>query len=270
MQKTLGILIVLVLGAGVAHAQRAPDMATLDRGDGISKLGLDAGLSFLDGPYDLALRFEVHGQYVARSGLGFYGALPFSASFGAPGEAEDPEPPDLIPNDAFSVGGLDLGGLYVVTKSPSWSLVLRGGLALPTASSGRDEAATRAAATAPRLTDAALAIDAWYVRLGASPLIYANKLFMRFDLGVDLAVDDGVDSMLRFNLGAGYDFGRVALGLELVNLVAFAEPDEDLSHTLTGTLRFMGEALQPFLAVGAPLDASAVDLFVFGGIQVVP
>src|SRR5688500_17768902 len=82
-------LLLLLALAPAARAQRAPDTATLDRGDGITKLGLDLGLTLLDDtPYDAALRIEPYGQYVLDSGFGFYGALPISASFG-----DDDDPP---------------------------------------------------------------------------------------------------------------------------------------------------------------------------------
>lgn len=277
MNRILGIVVVLVLAAPiVAHAQRAPDMATLDRGDGISKIGVDVGLSLLDfPPYGSALRLEVYGQYLTRSGYGVYGALPLASSFGAAPEADDPEPPDLLPNNATALGNLELGGLYVATRSPRLAFVFRGGLALPTASSGRDAGATLFHATFPRLTDLALATDAWYLRLGVSPLIYVDKLFLRVDVGLDLGLDgDGFDPahLLRLNVGGGIDLGAVAIGLELVNTIAFDAGDEDLRHTLAVTLRFMGKQLQPYLAIGTPLDDSrdVVDLFLAGGIQFVP
>jgi hypothetical protein len=285
MIRIFGIVAILlgihVVAEPAAHAQRAPDMATLDRGDGISKLGIDLGLTFLDlSPYDEALRIELFGQYVTRSGLGFYGALPLARSFGAPDAMEDPEPPDLVPNNATAVGNLELGGLYVATMSPRFSWVFRGGVALPIGTSGRDSAATLVAATFPRLTDLALASDAWYLRLGVSPLIYFDKLFIRADLGFDLGFDDDdvagdeID-LFRINVGAGVDLGVVALSLELVNLATLDDfgDDETFVHTLALTARFMGESLQPFLTVGAPLDESRRDvatLFVAGGISIVP
>lgn len=284
MLRTLGI-VALVLASTVAprsaNAQRAPDMATLDRGDGISKIGLDLGFSFLEfPPYESALRLELHGQYVTRSGFGIYGALPFAMSFGAASDAEDPDPPDLLPNNATAFGNLEVGGLYIATMSPRFSLVFRGGLALPTASSGRDASATLYSATYPRLTDVALASDAWYLRLAVSPLLYANKLFFRADIGFDIGFDDSdgfgdENELFRFNVGGGVDLGVVALSLELVNLATLDEfaGGEDFIHTLAFTVRFMGEALQPFLTVGTPLDESRRDqatMFVAGGIQVVP
>lgn len=285
MIRIIGIVAVLlaihVITEPVAHAQRSPDMATLDRGDGISKIGIDLGLTFLDvSPYDEALRIELYGQYVTRSGFGFYGALPLARSFGAPDAMEDPEPPDMVPNNATAVGNLELGGLYVATMSPRFSWVFHGGVALPIGTSGRDSAATLVSATFPRLTDLALASDAWYLRLGVSPLIYFDKLFFRADLGFDLGFDDDdvagdeID-LFRINVGAGVDLGVVALSLELVNLATLDDfgGDETFVHTLALTARFMGESLQPFLTVGAPLDESRRDmvtLFIAGGISIVP
>src|ERR1044072_8629082 len=98
MYRITYVLLLLALAGGPAFAQRAPDMATLDRGDGISKIAVDAGLTFVDYPYDLALRLELYGQYVARSGFGLYGAMPFTMSFGAPSDDEDPVPPAALPN----------------------------------------------------------------------------------------------------------------------------------------------------------------------------
>lgn len=265
--RIIAFSIVLML-ATAAHAQRAPDMATLDRGDGITKFGVDAAFSSIDTPfYDAALRFELYGQYVLHSGLGFYGALPLAHSFG---DADEP-----LPQPATALGNLDLGLLYTITRSPQFSIVFRGGVALPTASDDGDGATTNFFATWPRLTDIALAApDSWYVRLGVSPLFHVNKVFLRFDLGFDIGTDDNdaADEFLRLNMGAGVDLGVVALSLELVNLYSLDDfdDDDDWVHTLAFTVRFMGEQLQPFLSLGAPIDDSrdAIPFFFAGGIQV--
>lgn len=285
MIRSLGIVILLLgfalAGEQTAHAQRAPDMATLDRGDGITKLGIDLGFTVLDFPaYESALRAEIYGQYVTRSGFGIYGAVPLARSFGAANEMEDPEPPDLLPNNATAVGNFEAGILFVATKSPRLSFVFRGGLALPTASSGRDASATLLSATYPRLTDVALASDAWYLRLGVSPLVYVDRVFFRADLGLDIGFDDDdgtgdENELLRLNVGVGVDLGAAAVGLELVNLATLDDfgDGEEFLHTLAITLRFMGKQLQPFLSVGAPIDDSRRDqvkLFIAGGIQIVP
>lgn len=272
MQRAHYVVLFIVLATGTAHAQRAPDMATLDRGDGISKIALDGGLTFLDVPYDTALRLELYGHYVTRMGLGFYGSLPLSMSFGAPSDDEDPVPPDAIPNDAASLSNLEAGGLYVATKSPNLSFVFRLGASIPTSTDGRDEAATRFAGVYPRFTDLANTFDEWYLRFSFSPLIYVDRLFLRADLGLDLAFEDAIPHFLRFNLGAGVDLGPVALSLESVNSLAFWEGDDDFLNALAFTVRFMGERFQPYLAVGSPIDDSRdnVDLFLAGGIQFVP
>ena len=64
----------------------------------------------------------------------------------------------------------------------------------------------------------------------------------------------------------------VALSLELANSVSFFDDNEDFLDVLSLTARFMGERLQPYIAVGAPLDDTRDDisLFIAGGIQFVP
>jgi hypothetical protein len=273
MYRITYVLLLLALAGGPAYAQRAPDMATLDRGDGISKIAIDTGLTFVDYPYDLALRLELYGQYVTRSGFGIYGALPFTMSFGAPSDDEDPVPPDAIANDAASLSNFELGGLFTATKSRHLSFVFRLGASLPTATDGRDEAVTRYSGVFPRLTDYANTFGEWYVRFGFSPLFYKDHLVFRADLGFDLGIENTVPNLLRFNLGLGYDFGAVAFSLESVNTFAFYEGDDDFLNSLALTVRFMGKRMQPYLAIGAPIDDTSradIAMFVAGGFQFVP
>ena len=267
--RIIVVSIVLTL-ATAAHAQRAPDMATLDRGDGISKFGIDGAFSSIDTPfYDAALRFELYGQYVTNSGFGIYGAFPLSHSFGDPPDVTPP-----LPQPTTAIGNLELGGLYVITRDPKLSWVFRLGLAVPTASDDFDGATTNFYATWPRLTDLALAVpNAWYVRFGVSPLIHISNVFFRADLGLDIGSDDdnAADELLRFNVGGGVDLGVVALSLELANvydLDDFAE-DDNWANTVAFTVRFMGENLQPFLSLGTPIDNSRDDIpfFFAAGIQ---
>jgi hypothetical protein len=263
------IIVWVLLGSSVAHAQRAPDLATLDRGDGISKIGIDLGFSSLEPPpYTGALRFELYGQYVSRMGLGFYGALPLSRSFGGEGM---PMPPEA--NNATSLSNLDLGFLFV-TSGTELSWVFRLGVALPTSTSGIDEALTRYYATGPRLTDLVLATNDWHVRLAVSPLLHIDRLFLRADLGFDLNGGGDYYHFLRFNVGGGIDLGAVALSLELVNTAAFGDfvgDEEDFFHSLALTARFMLERFQPFISVGLPIDEyrrDAIRFFVSGGLVI--
>lgn len=266
--------LALAALSSVAHAQRSPDTATLDRGDGVTRFGLDFGLTVLDqppSPYDAVLRIEPYGQWVSNSGFGIYGAFPIAKSFGDDDLEPDPDP-------ALAIGNLDLGMLFVQSGDTS-SWVFRAGVALPTAGDGPDSVPTNRLGAYPRLTDVALAVpDATYIRLGISPLIHTSKLFLRFDLGFDLGIDmedGGGDpaNLLRLNVGGGIDVGAVALGLELVNIARFddLDDDDDFVHSLAFTIRFMGEALQPVLAVGIPLDESLrneATFFASLGIQV--
>lgn len=274
------VLVAVVAGAAPpALAQRAPDMTTLDRGDGITKLGLDGGLVGVDAlPFDTVLWFELHGQYVTPSGLGFYGAAPLWLSMG---DDDDPQPgsPGDPPGDqdGAALGNLEAGGLYVIS-GPKLSWVFRGGVALPTASDGIAEGLTRFFGVWPRLTDWALIVpEATYLRASASPLYHSDRLFLRADLGFDLVLVDDTDlapNLLRANFAGGVDLGLVALSLELVNLVSLDDFDDDgeesMLHTLTFAVRFMTRRFEPFIALGAPLDDSAraaADWYLSAGLQ---
>ena len=267
MSRTLCLaLTVLLARAATAHAQRAPTMATLDRGDGVSKVGLQVGLTVLESPpYDAALRLEPYAQLFLPGGLGFYGALPLSGSFGG-GDNIQP-----LPRNAAALGNLDLGLLDVIAASPHVSFILRGGLALPTAARSSDGIATSTCAIAPRLTDRALTIpDAWYLRLAVSSLIRSRNLFFRADLGIDRGLGDDDDDVLRVNLGLGIDLDPLAFSLELATVGYPVREGDPFSSGLALTTDFAGELLQPFISIGTPLygqlDAQ-VALFFAGGLQ---
>jgi hypothetical protein len=274
------VLVPLVL-AGLAApvaAQRSPDFATLDRGDGFSHIGLDLALSRLSPPtppYDSALHVEVHAQYVLQSGLGLYGALPFAKAFGdGPAEGEF--------EGQAALGDLDVGGLYVI-HGPTLSFVFRLGLIVPTASEDPGDNAANFWAQQYRLTDIAMTFpNDFFARLAFSPLFHSSNLFLRLDIGVDIpfAEDDEdlyrTDPIGRLNVGAGFDFGAAAIMLELANLFDIDDDDEDppddddWASAGAITARFMGETLQPFISVGMPIDdwlRDRVDFFIAGGIQ---
>lgn len=260
------LVVSSLLVATPARAQRAPDMATLDRGDGITKLAFDVGyLDLDDAPYSGALRFELHGQYVTPHGLGFYGSIPFSDSFG-----DGPDPPG--DQDDVALGGIELGMLFIL-DSPSVSWVFRGGVVTPTADDTRDGALTNEESIWPRLTDMARAVpDAWYLRPGLSLLYHANRLSLRADFGFDFALRATDAHFARVNVAGGIDLGVVALSLELVNLAQIDDVDdnEELFHTLTFAIRFMTRSFEPFIAVGSPLDDSVrgyVNFYLAGGLQ---
>ena len=275
MLTGLGLAVALMAGAAApARAQRMPDMATLDRGDGISRVGLDFGAAFVDDSAsnaDAAMRFDFFAQLVSRRGAGIYASLPLARSV-------------TDGDDETATGNFDVGGLYVV-ESPTLSLVFRAGVALPTADEDASGFTTNFLASWTRLTDIAQAIpNMTYLRLGFSPLFHANRLFLRADVGVDVGIDEGDDAtglepntLFRFNVAGGIDFGRVALMAEVVNLATTEDFDEidsaeeDFIHTFAVTARFMGRQVQPYLTFGTPVDnfgRDQIDFFLGAGLQV--
>jgi len=272
MRRAIITAAVLAALAAPASAQRMPDFATLDRGDGFSKVGVDLAWVSLNPPnYDSALHFEAYGQFVTYSGLGIYLAMPIARSFG-----DGPEEGEAEGNTAL--GDLDIGGLYVISGLDT-SFVFRLGLIVPTASEDSGNFTTNFWAQQFRLTDIAMVNpDAWYARLAFSPLIHMRSVFLRADLGVDIPFAEDnyrADPIGRLNLGVGFDLGIAALMLELANIADIDDDDDDLDDDedffTTGaiTARFMGQSLQPFLSVGMPIDElvrDRVDFFIAGGI----
>lgn len=273
------IIVILVMLGGLAApaaAQREPDFSTLDRGDGISHVGLDLAWVKLDPPpLDSVLHIEMFGQFVSQSGLGLYAAFPLAKSFG-----DGPEEMEL--DGEASIGDLDVGGLYVIS-GPELSWVFRLGLVVPTASEDGGDYVTNFYGQQFRLTDIAM-VDPndFYARLAVSPLFHAHSVFLRIDLGVDVpfAEDDDDayrgDPIGRLNLGGGLDLGQLALMAELATVVEFDDDevdpdnDRDVFTTAAFTARFMGGQLQPYLTLGIPVQEyirDTVKLFVAFGIQ---
>ncbi len=274
MRRAIMVVTVLAALAAPAAAQRMPDFAILDRGDGFSNIGLDVAFLSLDSPpLDSALRIEPHAQLVTQSGLGAYGAFPIARSFG-----ERDDTTGEIDGET-AIGDLDVGGLYVIS-GVDLSFVFRLGLVVPTASEDNGDFVTNYFAGQYRLTDIAMVNpDAWYARLAFSPLLHMHSVFLRVDLGVDIPFAEDnyrADPIGRLNVGGGVDLGAAALMLELATIADIddddedPDDDEDLYHTVAVTARFMGESLQPFLSIGMPIDEpirDRVDFFIAGGIQ---
>lgn len=273
MRRAIVAAAVLAALTAPAAAQRAPDFATLDRGDGYSKVGFDMAYVKLDPPpYDAVLHFEIYGQYVLQSGLGFYGAFPLARSLG---DGEEPE--ELEGQGA--IGNLDFGGLYVISGY-DLSLVFRLGFIAPTASTDIGDFRTNFYGQQFRLTDIALINpDAWYARLSFSPLLHMSSFFLRGDIGVDIPFAEDTyraDPIGRLNVGAGFDLGTIALGVELANIFDIDDDDdddpddEDVFSTAAFNVRFMGTTLQPYLALGIPVQdyiRDNVEFFLALGIQ---
>jgi len=218
--------LILLGGASKAAAEPVsrlsddppPSTFTLDRMDQASRLGIQVGFDKLD-DIDLSdsffMRYELYGQYVfPNTGGGVYVQAPFAHWFNFMSRDS---------NDHTSMGNIDIGGFLLPTHNSD--LILRLGLALPTASDDANRVATDGTVAFERLTDLFLAAhDYTLLRLSASTVQEVGALFFRGDLGFDFTVDkpsNGQPSvLLRANVAGGARLDPVDLTVELVNLCA--------------------------------------------------
>jgi hypothetical protein len=245
--------IVLAL-AGPSAAQPSddspPSTLTLDRMDAATRLGIQVGfdkindLKLSDG---FVMRFEPYGQYVfPNHSVGVYGTLPIAHLF------------DSNSDDVTGVGNLDLGAFFLPLHNSE--LILRVGLALPSASTGSKEVFTNYLSGFERMTDFLL-IGANYttLRLSASTVQESGIVFLRGDFGFDLAVDkpsNGRGVFVRGNLAGGVRLPDIDLAAELVN-IGYLDGSGDISkrfmHTLSGSFRTRGPH-QFYAGMVFPLD----------------
>lgn len=249
--------IVLTSGCVLALSTAAaaePGFLAMDRQDGQSRVGGEFSYFLLDDAIDnvTAVKFEVHGQYVLGSGLGFYGALPITYASGDGGSGT-------------GIGDLELGAIFDPhLTDPALAVPVHAGVTLPTGSNDLDDAVANLIGIAHRLTDATLATpEGFTVRVGASPTYHRGQFFGRLDGGIDINLSrsgSGTnDPIIHVNLGAGLDLGGVALSGELVN---FVSTDSDLSDQATSELvvgaRGATGNLRPYGGVVIPLDSNDV------------
>ncbi len=226
-----------------AAADEPPPCALLDRADGVSRAGAALGWSALNdaGNVDFTgLRFDVHGQYLVPDlGVGGYAILPLSY-----GRID----PDLGPNNAeWTLGNAELGGVYRRALVPELDLAAHVGVTLPTApqttlSADDITGFANSFAIWARPNDLAQAYgEATYIRAGVSPVHMAEGWFARGDLGVDVPVHSGTGDDLttigHLNGAVGGRIGRGAAMVEVVNVIALEEPQNDEDDRL---LTFLG------------------------------
>jgi hypothetical protein len=204
-----------LLAAGPASADPSddpPSTLTLDRMDSASRIGIQVGFDKLDRVAlsdGFVMRFNPYGQYVlpSRSG-GFYAQLPIAHVFNSQGP------------DATGVGNLDVGA-FVLPFNTS-QLILRGGLALPTASESGNGLSANYISAYERLTDFVLIAPKFtLLRLSASTVQQSGMAFLRIDGGLDLAIDKpsgGNSVFVRGSIAGGVRADAVDLSLELANM----------------------------------------------------
>ncbi|HEY1549191.1 MAG TPA: hypothetical protein VGG28_15305 [Kofleriaceae bacterium] len=258
------IALALLVPAAV-YADEAPGFVTLDRGDATSRVGVEASFELpnssglTDGGGETALRFEVHGQYVDPGlRVGGYAQVPISyVSSGDGGENQS----------GTGFGDAEIGALYVPRVNDNFSIVLRAGLALPTASENSNNELASLIGSFSRMTDFYLAIPhGTSLRLAVSPLWRSGMVFARADVGIDINLDDdnnggpAADKVVRLNGAVGVDLGQFSVSLESVNICDVPANGEMISTgeqwinegAVAGRLRTGN--FQPYAAVVFPLD----------------
>ncbi len=274
MRKLAVTVLVGVLGMSAsAWAQPdgggglGPGYVFMDKIEAHSMFSADVGITTWNGDAT-GYRLDLHGQLITLGGIGGYATIP--VLFGSVDTGNGSE------SDS-AVGNLELGALYAL-QLPLQTVVLRGGIALPTNRS--DDFNTDYAVLLNLFSDltnlALVAPKTTTLRLSASVGGQTGLFYYRGDLGADLFLDspgNNPDPILRINVAGGLDLGSAAAGIELVTLANTDDTtgNESFVHTLALTGRYTQGPVRPGLAIGFPLDdtfSSLIDLYIFAGIDV--
>ncbi len=264
----LGCITASSLAVAQAPASSSPRFATLDRIDDRSSAIADLTLAFFDNDFSDAtgVGLTLHGNVFFTPNLGGFATIPFSRIIA-----------DNV-DDESALGGIELGVLYTPKMNGPTSMIIRGGLVLPTA----DEDGTALFTGLARITDLIYGVpDYTSLRLSASLKGRSGQMFWRFDGGLDVPFYTGegeepsdFDPLIRLNVAAGFDAGAVAIAAELVNLGTtgdIATNNDRFIHTvgLSATLRSSG--VEPMIAISVPLGNdfdSFIDYSIIAGLTV--
>jgi hypothetical protein len=259
MRKLFVVAPVVALTlAGSAAAD--PGTVTLDRQDAQSRVGGEISYLLPENGDATFLRFDIHGQYVTPSGFGFYAGVPIGF---VDGEADS----------VTGIGNVDVGAIFIPRlASSNVSLVLHGGITLPTAGDELDDFIVNASTSYARVTDFILAIpEALALRVGVSPTFRSGQFFLRADGGVDISLSntgETFDPVLRINAAAGIDLGKVSFSAELVNVIFTEDFDDDqVLNMLAIGIRGAAGNVRPYGAVVIPLDIDGLDAAFTAGIE---
>jgi hypothetical protein len=275
-------LALLAIASGDALAKPAipasvggppPGFVTMDRGDARSFLDASLATSFFegDGP-DLNLRAELYYQYVPQG----------SDTGGYVGVAMSHLAVDDESGTAFS--NVELGALHNLKLDPKTSLVLRGGITLPTApdfdTTDFVKAFANFANSTARFTDTATIVpETTVLRVAVSPVHRSGNIFVRGDAGLDIPINqpDGADSdpLGRINVGVGILAGKTSVTAEFVTLTTTGSVDDGedrFLHTLALGGRFELPSMQLFGAAVVPVgdfaDSLGVDFSLVAGARI--
>ena len=236
--------VVLVPSIAPAHpvpgAMPGSPFRIIARPDPHNGAGVDFAFGAVVGEDDLddeySFRFDLHGRFILSPNIGLTLSFPISAL------KIDSEIP-LGDQEELAIGNIDAGLFFVIpVGAPETSLVVRGGLTLPTASEdGGGIVSNFFAASVARITDVILAEPKLVAFRGAVSLIHdAPGLTLRFDGGVDLPIATTIDDvdvendpLFRLNAGAAIGGGPTRFVVEIANLAnenSFEEEGEIISQ----------------------------------------
>jgi hypothetical protein len=275
-KTTMAALAFTSLVPAVALADEAPalhDFATLDRASGQTGAGADLSIvtgDFGDDVSGAVSRLDLHGEYVHASGFGAYGSFAVSKAF-----LDSSDPFAEMANDATAMSNLELGGQYRRALSSELDLVAHVGLALPTAQNDDLGAIITSSLSMPRrLNDLVTAVpDLTTLRIGVSPTWHEGALFLRADVGADIALDEAegmdMDPLMHANLAAGMRRGKFSGAVELVTIATtgdVGEGEDRYVHTAGLSLAYDLGRVSPSLTVVAPIDdaVGGGDVFAIG------
>jgi hypothetical protein len=250
----------LLLVGTVAHAEPGDptfDPMSMDRHTPLTTLSFDLGYEVYDEPANTdinVMSLNIAGQFISRTGVGAYFALPLTYL--------DYDTP-LVEDSEMALGNIELGGIYTKFFSRA-ALVVHAGIALPTAQD-EDLAGLQAAGAFTRLSDLPhRVVNSTWLRLGISPMGRSGSFLWRADAGIDLALDEDstdISPIFHVNVGGGVDLGAVQLLGELVNVFTDDEAGDDDASTVSIGARFTSGNLRPGLALLFPIDLDAAPDF---------
>lgn len=195
-------LLMLLGGFGAAQAEER--FVAMDRMGPASFAGVRGDMTRLRGADEDLARLEIYGQLENR-GLGLYGSIPTAFVI-----------PDVGENNA-ALGNIEVGGFLM-----NRGMVLRVGVALPTATADDNNGPVLAKNIWPRLTDQVQMLpDVTAIRMSLSPSAGDGLWFFRADMGIDITLpDNGAqqwDTLYRANLGIGLELSGITLTAEMIN-----------------------------------------------------
>lgn len=235
-----------------ADPDRFFDPLTMDRLTPRSTFGIDFGYEVWDEPPTVnsidVFGLNLAGHYVSPSGAGGYVAVPLSYL-----SIESL----LLDDSELAIGNIELGGMYAKNFRNDVSLIVHGGIALPTADDD-GVGGLQAYASVPRYGDLVQRWpDSTWLRLGVSPMGRSGVVFWRADVGLDLALDDDnaagdISPVFRINVGGGIDLGQAQILGELVTNVVDSAGDDTASTFALGA-RFVSGSLRPGIGLLFPI-----------------